>query len=87
MSAYLEHLGNDEDSGTNGGVGLSRPVASFVRTVYFLLPRLDRFDVNERLVNMMPVGFNYMWKTVDSGLIYVAALLTISYLVFSEREF
>jgi hypothetical protein len=35
----------------------------------------------------MPVAFNYIWKAVGSGLIYIAVLLTISYLVFSDREF
>jgi ABC-type transport system involved in multi-copper enzyme maturation permease subunit len=35
----------------------------------------------------MPVAFNYMWKASSSGLIYVAVLLAIAYLVFSDREF
>jgi ABC-type transport system involved in multi-copper enzyme maturation permease subunit len=58
-----------------------------VQIVYYALPRLDRFDVRERLVNDMPVALNYSWKAFSSGLIYVAVLLIIAYLVFSDREF
>jgi hypothetical protein len=58
-----------------------------VKMLYFMLPRLDRFDVRERLVNDMPIGFNYIWKAMGAGTIYIAVLLTIAYLVFSDREF
>jgi Cu-processing system permease protein len=85
-SSYWEHLGG-EHGADEGGRGLSGPVQSIVKVVYYALPRLDRFDVRERLVNDMPVAFNYMWKAMGSGLIYVAVLLTIAYLVFSDREF
>jgi len=49
--------------------------------------RETSLEVRERLVNDMPVAFNYMWKAMGSGLIYVAVLLAIAYLVFSDREF
>ncbi len=86
-SSYWEHL-----SGTGGEEGhkvehLSGAALAIVRLVYFMLPRLDRFDVRERLVNDSPIAFNYMWKACGSGLIYVAVLLLIAYLVFSDREF
>lgn len=83
-SSFLEHLSQDHEAGDKG---LSGPVLGMVKTLGFLLPRLDRFDVRERLVNDMPVAFNYIWKSFSAGIIYVAVLLTISYLVFSDREF
>jgi len=84
MSSYWEHL-----SGNDGGseAHLSKGLQGVVNAVYFMLPRLDRFDVRERLVTDLAINFNYMWKAMGSGLIYVAALLTIAYLVFSDREF
>jgi ABC-type transport system involved in multi-copper enzyme maturation permease subunit len=86
MSSYWEHLGTEHGQ-NESGTGLSGPMQRIVSVVYFLLPRLDRFDVRERLVQDMPIGFNYVWKAFDSGLIYVAVLLTIAYLIFSDREF
>lgn len=85
-ASFLEHLGGEHAEGENER-GLSGPVVGMIKTLTFLLPRLDRFDVRERLVNDMPIAFNYMWKSFGSGIIYVAVLLTISYLVFSDREF
>ncbi|HEX8234603.1 MAG TPA: ABC transporter permease subunit [Abditibacteriaceae bacterium] len=86
MSSYWEHL-EQHASGEQGSGGLSGPVVGMIKMVYFVLPRLDKFEVRERLVNDMPVAFNYMWKAMSSGLIYVAVLLAIAYLVFSDREF
>jgi ABC-type transport system involved in multi-copper enzyme maturation permease subunit len=87
-SSYWEHLGSEHGGDEHGDrPGLSGPVARLVQMVYYVLPRLDRFEVRERLVNDMAIGSNYMWKAFDSGLIYVAVLLTIAYLIFSDREF
>ena len=86
MSSYWEHL-KDQGQNESGKGGLSGPMQGFVKVVYLILPRLDRFDVRERLVNDMPVAFNYLWKSFGAVLIYVAVLLTIAYLVFSDREF
>jgi ABC-type transport system involved in multi-copper enzyme maturation permease subunit len=85
MSSYWEHL--NQHAANEQGTGLSRPVQAIINVVYFMLPRLDKFEVRERLVNDMPIAFNYMWKAFGSGLVYVAVLLTIAYLVFSDREF
>jgi len=85
-TAFLEHMGGDHAADQTQG-GLSGPVLGLVRTLTFALPRLDRFDVRERLVTDMPIAFNYIWKAFGSGLIYIAVLLTIAYLIFSDREF
>jgi Cu-processing system permease protein len=86
MSSYWEHL-EEHASGEHGGGGISGPVQGLIKAVYFVLPRLDKFEVRERLVNDMPIYFNYTWKAFGSGLIYVAVLLLIAYLVWSDREF
>jgi Cu-processing system permease protein len=81
-TAFLEHLSQGQ-SGRN----LSAPVLAIIRGMTFVLPRLDRFDVRERLINEMPVAFNYIWKAFGSSLLYVTALMAIAYFLFSEREF
>jgi ABC-type transport system involved in multi-copper enzyme maturation permease subunit len=92
-SSYFEHLGGGADSHAEGehkeseAAHVQGPLQGVVKAVYYLLPRLDRFDVRERLVTDSPVAFNYMWKAMGSGLTYVAVLLVIAYLVFSDREF
>lgn len=90
-SSYFEHLGGEGDEHKDGhdeeAAHVQGPLQGVVKALYFMLPRLDRFDVRERLVNDQIVAFNYMWKALGSGLTYVAVLLVIAYLVFSDREF
>lgn len=87
MSSYWEHLAGGDGHDAHESGHLSKPLQNVVNIVYFMLPRLDRFDVRERLVTDIPIAFNYTWKAMGSGLVYVAVLLTIAYLVFSDREF
>jgi len=86
-SSYWEHLSGSGEGEKHAAEHLRGPVQGVVKALYFMLPRLDRFDVRERLVTDLPIAFNYMWKAFGSGLVYVAVLLTISYLIFSDREF
>ena len=79
------HIGNI--SAAAGAGSVSAPIAAVIKTIYVFVPRLDRFDVRERLVNDMPVAFNYAWKAFGGGLIYVAAVLCVAYFIFSDREF
>ncbi len=87
-ASYWERL-----AGGNGEASqIARPalpplLRALVDGVYAVLPRLDRFDVRERLVNDLPVGLNYLVKAGASGAIYTAVLLCVSYFVFSDREF
>jgi ABC-type transport system involved in multi-copper enzyme maturation permease subunit len=85
-SGYWEYLSQGK---TENAVdkGLAPAVRDTIHAIYFVLPRFDRFDVRERIVNHMPIGFNYMFKSFSSGLVYAAVLLIISYLLFSDREF
>ncbi len=87
MSAYWEHLGEHAGRRADPNGQMSPMMQNLVKMVYFVLPRLDRFDVRSRLIGQLPVEFNYMWKSFGSGIVYSAVLLIVSYLIFSEREF
>jgi len=86
-ASYWERLaGNTGDSKAATPV-LAPSIRAAVDAVYFVLPRLDRFDVRERIVNDLPVGLNYMFKAGSTGLLYAAVLLLIAHFAFSDREF
>ncbi len=87
-ASYWEHLARGSGAASNAARPLLNPIIQgLVNTVYFVLPRLDRFDVRERIVNDLPVGMNYILKASSSGCIYAAVLLTIAYFAWSDREF
>jgi Cu-processing system permease protein len=87
-ASYWERLAGGGNAASEAAKpALSGPIKAIIDTVYFVLPRLDRFDVRERLVNDLPIGLNYMIKAGASGAIYTAVLLTIAHFAFSDREF
>lgn len=86
MASYWEHLAG-QGANKKPAESLSPAIQETIRVIYMFLPRLDRFDVRERLVNDVPVGVNYMWKATGSGLLYVAVLLVVAWYAFSDREF
>lgn len=87
-ASYWERLvGGNNAASEAVKPALSPAIQTLVNSVYFILPRLDRFDVRERLVNDLPIGLNYMVKAGASGAIYTAVLLTLAYFSFSDREF
>ncbi len=87
-ASYWERLaGGSGEASAVAKPALSPLLTTVVSAIYALLPRLDRFDVRERLVNDLPVGLNYVVKAGSSGAVYTAVLLCISYFVFSDREF
>ncbi|RYG73076.1 ABC transporter permease [bacterium] len=87
-ASYWERLAG----GTGAASEAARPVLPpalrvVVEAIYFVLPRLDRFEARERLVNDLPIGLNYIAMAGASGAIYTAVLLTVAYFSFSDREF
>ena len=84
-AAYWQRLSGG--SGENTATVLTGPIRVIANAVYSVLPHLDTFDVRERLVNDLPVGWNYMLKTGSSGATYTAVMLAVAYFAFSEREF
>jgi ABC-type transport system involved in multi-copper enzyme maturation permease subunit len=87
MSSYWGHLGGDGHADESGKKGLDGMMQQVVKFVYYALPRMDHFDVRRQLVTDEPVVFGFVWKAWNAGLLYVAVLLIIGYLVFSDREF
>ena len=90
MSSYWGHLGgNDAHAGheDEAAHGLSGPMQSLVKIVYYALPRMDHFDVRPQLLSDTAISAGDIWKAWSGGLIYISVLLTIAYLVFSDREF
>lgn len=86
MASYWEHL-TGQGANKKPNESLAPVVQESIRVIYMFMPRLDRFDVRERLVNDVPVGLNYMWKATSSGLLFVALLLVVAWFAFSDREF
>jgi ABC-type transport system involved in multi-copper enzyme maturation permease subunit len=92
MSSYWGHLGGDDHAGHDEDESidtrsLSKPMQMVVKIVYYVLPRMDRFDVRSQLVTDTSVGTAVVWKAWSNGLVYIAAMLIVAYLVFSDREF
>ena len=89
MSSYWGHLGGEghDVHAEDAAHGLSGAMQNLVKIVYYVLPRMDHFDVRPQLINDTAIAIPVIWKAWSGGLIYVSVLLTISYLVFSDREF
>ncbi len=85
---YWERLTSGSgDLAATAKPALGPGLTAVVSVVYFFLPRLDRFDVRERVINDAPIAANYIIKAGSSGVVYAAVLLTIAYFTFSDREF
>jgi len=62
-------------------------VEAMLRITYFFIPKLDNFDVRERLLIGEPVGLNYMIPTLGNAAIFILIALLLGYLFFYDREF
>lgn len=89
MSTYWAHLGGEAHEGHGGEEerGLGKAMQGVVKMVYYALPRMDHYDVRQKLVTDEAVSFLFVSKAWSAGLLYIAVLLVIGYLVFSDREF
>ena len=65
----------------------SRPVAWMARGLYYVLPNLAPFDVKSQYVHAQAIPAGYIGLTAGYAALYVAALLTLSALFFSRRDF
>ena len=64
------------------------PAAAWLaKGLYFVLPNLSPFDVRAQVVHGQHVSLGYIGLTAAYGLLYIAALLLVSTLVFSRRDF
>jgi Cu-processing system permease protein len=87
MSSYWQTLGSGARTGDEMTPGLSKPMQGVMNVLYYVLPRFDRFDVREKLVTDSAVSLAYTWRALDFAVIYIAVLLVVSVLIFSDREF
>jgi ABC-type transport system involved in multi-copper enzyme maturation permease subunit len=65
----------------------SRPAIWLARGVYHLVPDFSAFDIKTQVVHGLPVGAGYIAATAGYGLAYIAALLVVSVVIFSRRDF
>jgi len=85
---YFEHLSGEDHMSLQGTAPVLSPgISAIVAFFYVFLPRFDRFEARERLVNDLPIGLNYLVKAGSSGVVYTAVLLALAYFSFSDREF
>jgi ABC-type transport system involved in multi-copper enzyme maturation permease subunit len=65
----------------------SPPAVWLARGVYHTVPDFSAFDIKTEVVHGLPVGAAYIGTTAGYGFAYIAALLVVSVLVFSRRDF
>ncbi len=65
----------------------SRAAITLARGLYHLVPDFAAFDVKTQVVHGLPVPFSYVAVTAGYGVLYIAALLLVSTLIFSRRDF
>ena len=65
----------------------SAPAVWLARAVYHTVPDFSAFDIKTEVVHGVPVAAGYLGATVGYGFAYIAALLVVSILVFSRRDF
>jgi ABC-type transport system involved in multi-copper enzyme maturation permease subunit len=67
---------------------LDSPAAAWLtRALYFVLPNLAPFDVRAQVVHGDPVPPGYLALSTGYGALYIGALLVLSVLIFSRRDF
>jgi Cu-processing system permease protein len=65
----------------------SAPAVWLARAVYHTVPDFSAFDIKTEVVHGLPVAAGYIGTTTGYGFAYIAALLVVSVLVFSRRDF
>jgi ABC-type transport system involved in multi-copper enzyme maturation permease subunit len=65
----------------------SKPAIWLARGLYHLLPDLSAFDVKMQVVHGLHVPAGYLVVTAAYGALYIGALLLLSILIFSRRDF
>ena len=65
----------------------SPAAAGFARSLYWVLPNLAQFDIKSDVVHGVHVPSGYLATAAAYAAVYIAALLTMSVVVFSRRDF
>ena len=67
---------------------VSSPVVAFItRALYYVLPNMAAFDLKAAVVHGRPVAGLELAAATGYGLLYVAALLLASIVIFTRRDF
>jgi ABC-type transport system involved in multi-copper enzyme maturation permease subunit len=62
----------------------ARAVLSFL---YYLLPNLENFNIKSDIVHDVPVNYSFIAMSMCYGVLYTAALLALSVIIFQKRNF
>lgn len=65
----------------------SETVARLAQAIYHVVPDLSAFDVKTQVVHGLPVSAGYMGLTTLYGVVYITAILLVSIVIFSRRDF
>ena len=65
----------------------SKTVARITGALYHVVPDLSAFDVKTQVVHGLPVSWGYLALTSAYGALYIAAILLVSIVIFSRRDF
>ena len=77
LTHYLQHMAGRLDSIS---------MRTLLECLYTLLPNFENFNVQNAIVLGTKVSLQYMGKVISYGIIYSVIMLTLSYLLFAERE-
>jgi ABC-type transport system involved in multi-copper enzyme maturation permease subunit len=65
----------------------SKTAARLAQGIYHVVPDLSAFDVKTEVVHGLPVSFGYLALTTAYGAVYITAILLVSIVIFSRRDF
>ena len=77
LTNYLQHIAGRLDN-----IGMK----TLLWCLYTLLPNFENFNVQNAIVLGAKVSLKYMSRAISYGIIYSVIMLTLSYLLFAERE-
>ncbi len=58
-----------------------------IRGIYYVVPNLGRFNINDQVVHGLPLGEVVSGMTILYGLLYILALLSLTAVIFQRRDF
>jgi Cu-processing system permease protein len=58
-----------------------------IKSVYYVIPNLENFNIRARVVYDLPIGEHYVLYTTGYGLVFIGMYLLIASLWFSKRDF
>ena len=85
----LNHLAFIEKYGSRlpGEPAINPITEKLLKSVYYVIPNLENFNIRGRVVYDLPIGDHYVLYTTGYGLAYIGVYLLIASLWFSKRDF